>query len=135
MDRVVEAGDFKIMVGGKSPSYKAQDRIKDSVGFEKAADGVNTTITYPYSFAADFDIAFAGMGEDLVHNTKTVSVKIQNNGTITDAGKVHLFVDGVQVEEVHHYELAPGEAKLIQFELPAAYRVLTWTTKYKTITM
>lgn len=33
MDRVVEKGAFKILVGGVSPQYVAKDRIKDSVGY------------------------------------------------------------------------------------------------------
>lgn len=39
MDRVVEKGTFKILVGGVSPQYIAKDRIKDSLGYEDAQKG------------------------------------------------------------------------------------------------
>ncbi|GHT46591.1 beta-glucosidase [Bacteroidia bacterium] len=136
MDRVVEPGDFKIMVGGKSPSYKANDRIKDSVGFETAADGVSTTVNYIKAFAADFEIAYLGVEENLVKNIRTATVKIVNKGNITDIGKVHLFINGVQTDEVHHYELDPGQEKVLSFELaPDASGEFSFVTKYKMLTV
>jgi beta-glucosidase len=136
MDRVVEAGDFKIMVGGKSPSYKANDRIKDSVGFEKASDGVNTTVHYSHTFAADFAVTDVGVEENLVNNTKKVSVKISNRGNITDVGKITLFVNGLQTEDVHHYELDPKQEKTVSFELPSGVSgEIGFVTKYKLLTV
>ncbi|GHT77068.1 beta-glucosidase [Bacteroidia bacterium] len=135
MDRVVEPGDFKIMVGGKSPSYKAQDRIKDSVGFEKPSEGVNTTLEYPYSYAADFELAYVGLEKNLSNNTDKMSIKITNKGNITDIGKVSLFLNGVQSGEAHHYELKPGQEKVIAFELPSdASGEISFVSKYKLIT-
>jgi beta-glucosidase len=136
MDRVVEPGDFKILVGGKSPSYKANDRIKDSVGFETVADGVSTTVNYTKALAADFEIAYLGMEENLVKNIRTATVKIVNKGNITDIGKVHLFINGVQTDEVHHYELDPGQEKVLSFELaPDASGEFSFATKYKLLTV
>ena len=135
MDRVVEPGEFKIMVGGKSPSYKAGDRIKDSVGFTESSDGVNATIDYPLSFAADFDISCVGMEENLVNNRKKISVKVKNNGTLTDAGKLWMYIDGVLSSEVRHYELDPGQEKIIDFHLDNNdFKNITLTTKYKSLT-
>ena len=135
MDRVVQPGEFKVMVGGKSPSYKAGDRIKDSVGFLQESEGVSGTVDYTKSFAADFDVAFAGMEENLIHNRKKVSVKVTNKGNLTDAGKVWLYVDGLQTEFIHHYELDAGEEKTIVFELDGkAFKNVTFATKYKSIT-
>ena len=132
MDRVVEAGDFKIMVGGKSPSYKAQDRIKDSAGFEKSSDGVNTTIQYPYSYAADFELTYLGIERNLSDNTQKIFVKITNKGNITDIGKINMFLNGVQSDEVHHYELNPNQEKIVSFELPSgASGEVSFVGKYK----
>jgi beta-glucosidase len=134
MDRVVEPGEFKIMIGGKSPSYKAADRIKDSVGFTKASDGVNGSVDYSRSFAAEFDIAYVGMEQNLIHQRKKISVKVKNNGGLTDTGKVRMFVDGVQTGEEHHYELDPGQEKLIGFDLDKNdFKNITFTTKYKSL--
>ncbi|GHT18323.1 beta-glucosidase [Bacteroidia bacterium] len=130
MDRVVEVGDFKIMVGGKSPSYKAQDKIKDSVGFLTPSEGVNTTITYPYACTADFDLSFAGTPN------QPISVHVKNKGNLTDVGKVSLFLNGEKIEEVHHYELDPGQEKVLSFEFtPDASGEISFVTKYKIITV
>ena len=134
MDRVVEPGEFKIMVGGKSPSYRAADRIKDSVGFTKASDGVNTTIDYPRLFTADFDIFYQGMEENLVNKTKKISVKVKNNGNLCDAGKLWMYADGIQTGEVHHLELDAGQEKIIIFSLENSdFKNITFATKYKSI--
>lgn len=132
MDRVVEKGEFKIMVGGTSPAYVAADKIKDSVGFNSENEGLNTSIEYPYAYSADFDIQIKGIEENLVNGKKHVLVQIRNKGTLMDAGKVSMFLDGVQNGDVRHYELAPGEEKQISFELPqGSYKQLIFTTKYK----
>ncbi|GAB6012247.1 glycoside hydrolase family 3 C-terminal domain-containing protein [Viscerimonas tarda] len=134
MDRVVEKGQFKIMVGGSSPSYVAKDRIKDSVGFTEAKFGVNTTIDYAQSFAADFTIKLVGVAENLVDKTKTATVAVKNVGTLTDIGTVALFVDGTKAGDDRHYELDPGQEKQIRFEISNPnYSKLLFTTKYKNV--
>jgi beta-glucosidase len=136
MDRVVEPGQFKIMVGGKSPSYVASDKIKDSVGFKTLTDGVNGIINYTMSFGADFKLSYLSMAENLVSKKKIFKVNIKNSGNITDIGTITLYVDGIQEEEVHHYELDPSEEKIIQFSVASGASVnnVTFTTKYKSIT-
>ncbi|MDR1330834.1 MAG: glycoside hydrolase family 3 C-terminal domain-containing protein [Tannerella sp.] len=134
MDRVVEPGEFKIMVGGSSPSYKAQDRIKDSVDFMDAAEGVNGVIDYPHAFAADFSITPSGTEETLIDGSRRIVLKVKNNGNLMDAGKAYMFADGVRSEEIHHYELAPGEEKLITFDAERPdMKQASFTTKYKNI--
>lgn len=135
MDRVVEPGEFKIMVGGKSPSYKAANRIKDSVGFLKSSEGVNQTIDYTQEFAADFNIMYAGMEENLVANTKKVSIKVKNNGDLTDTGKVYMYLDNLRSEELHHFELDPRQETVINFDIEDNTDInnLTFVTKYKNI--
>jgi len=136
MDRVVEPGQFKIMVGGKSPSYKAADKIKDSVGFINPMDGVNGVIDYTMTFAPDFILSYQGMTENLISKKKIFKVKIRNSGNITDAGTVTMYVDGNQKDEIHHYELDPSEEKIILFSVDSCASInnVTFTTKYKSIT-
>ena len=132
MDRVVEKGEFKIMVGGKSPDYVAADKIKDSVGFSNDKEGVNTTIEYPYAFGADFDIRVAGVEDNLMQKKKYALVAVKNKGNLMDTGKVTMYIDGIRQGDVRHYELAPGEEKQIRFELSTPeYQELLFTTKYK----
>jgi beta-glucosidase len=123
------------MIGGKSPSYIATDQIKNSVGFKTSNDGVNGLLDYTKSFGADFTISIVGIEEDLINNKKTAAVKIKNVGTLTDAGKVEMFVDGIRKDEEHHYELEPGGEKIIHFDLDDDSRIqnITFTTKYKSV--
>ena len=134
MDRVVEKGAFKLMVGGKSPNYLATDKIKDSVGFTSEKEGVNGVIEYPYDWEADFSIRIGGVEENLIRKEKQALVFIKNQGNLMDAGKVTLYIDGVRHGDVRHYELAPGEEKPIRFALPATdFKQLLFTTKYKSV--
>lgn len=137
MDRVVEPGEFKIMVGGKSPSYDARDRIKDSVKFTTSSEGINGKIDYPNTYSANFEIAYNGIEENLIYNKKRTSVIVKNTGNLTDTGKVWLFIDGKKSEEVHHYELDPGEERKISFDLDKNEDIkeLIITTKYKSLTV
>lgn len=137
MDRVVESGEFKIMVGGKSPSYKAADRIKHSVGFQHTSEGLNGTIEYPLSYSADFDIEYTGMEENLVNHKKNVFVTVKNKGNITDKGKIYLFMNDIRSDEVHHFELDPGQETKINFGIENMSDIhnLTFVTKYKKLTI
>ncbi|MDR0575676.1 MAG: glycoside hydrolase family 3 C-terminal domain-containing protein [Tannerella sp.] len=136
-DRVVESGEFKIMAGGGSPSYKAQDRIKESIGFKDAAKGVSRTINYPYSFAADFAVSYSSTEEILTDGNRRILLKVKNNGNLMDTGKIYMFADNVRSEEIHHYELASGEEKTITFDLDKNMdtKQLIFTTKYKCISI
>ena len=57
------------------------------------------------------------MVENLITGEKSISVNIKNIGNITDIGKVTIYVNGNQMENVHHYELDPNQDKSIQFIL------------------
>ena len=49
-----------------------------------------------------------------------------------DKRKVEMFVDGKKAGDVVHYELAPGEEKLIPFNLNKDNdKSVAFTTKYK----
>jgi len=137
MDRVVEPGEFKIMVGGKSPSYKAADRIKHSVGFQHTSEGLNGIIEYPLSYSADFDIEYTGMEENLVNHKKNVFVTVENKGNLTDTGKIYLYMNDIRSDEVHHFELDPGQETKINFEIEKNTEIqnLTFVTKYKKLTI
>lgn len=134
MDRVVEPGEFKIMVGGKSPSYTAGDRIKNSVGYKTPAEGISGSLNYTLSFKADFMISETGIDENPVNGKRSASVHVRNAGNLTDAGKISMYVNGVKDGDGHHYELKPGEEKVIHFELTNSdAHNITFTTKYKSI--
>jgi len=135
MDRVVEKGEFKIMAGGSSPSFIASDKIKDSVGFLTSSKGVNETIQYDKSFSSNFVISVLSIDENMIEKNKIIRVSVKNAGNLMDAGKISLYLNGEQQEDVHHYELAPNEEKNIEFSVNSSIEIrnLTITTKYKSV--
>ena len=137
MDRVVESGEFLINVGGKSPSYKAGDRIKNTVAYRSESEGVTGTVNYQNSYKADFTLLYSGVEENLIYNKKRALIRVKNVGNIMDVGKVRMFVDGTMSGEVHHYELAPNEEKTISFDLDKGKDIkeITFTGKKKSITV
>ncbi|WP_029905179.1 glycoside hydrolase family 3 C-terminal domain-containing protein [Prevotella sp. 10(H)] len=135
MDRVVEKGTFKIIIGGKSPSYIAADRIKDSVGFEDSKDGVMTEIEYPYDFRSDFATTIVNVENNPKGEGKVAYVTVTNTGTITDTGKLSLFIDGIKTGDDRHYDLDPNEEKQFTFEIKKGdFQILQFITKYKSVT-
>jgi beta-glucosidase len=125
MDRVVESGEFKVSVGGRSPEYVAADRIKHSVGYPTPAQGLSTMLDYRGSFAANFELSW-----------QDGALVVTNTGTITDTGRATLYIDGRATGETHHWELAPGQVRRIPFDVSAAAgRPCTIVSKYRTLTL
>lgn len=136
MDRVVENGEFKICVGGMSPDFVAKDKIKDSVGYDSNKKGLSTILNYKQDFAADFRLTLAKEEESLTNNQKTVWVSVKNVGNLMDTGKLEMFVDGKKTGAAVHYELAPGEEKLIPFKLEKGNKAaVSFTSKYKMLAL
>ena len=134
MDRVVEKGEFKICVGGTSPQYVAKDKIKDSVGYKDGKSGVSAMLDYTHEFAADFGLSVAKEEDNIKENSKTIYVAVKNNGTIMDTGKVEMYVNGTKTGDAVHYELGPGEEKLIPFTVAKdGGNDVMFTTKYKAV--
>jgi beta-glucosidase len=139
MDRVVEPGEFKIMVGGHSPSYIAADQIKNSVGFRTPEDGLSFMLNYQQPFKANFELSFENvdnLSSDGNKGNKKIIVRVRNTGNLTDVEKLRMYVDGVLSDDVHHFELAPNTEKLIQFEVVnKPGEEITVTSKYKSVSM
>jgi beta-glucosidase len=134
MSRVVEPGQFRIMVGGRSPEYTAADRIKNSVGYREASEGVNDSLDYTSSYQADFVLTPGAMQMDSITHRPMATVVVTNKGTLTDVGKVTLYVNGTQQDDVRHFELAPGASKTIFFPLEGTgEKDCIFTTQYKSV--
>jgi beta-glucosidase len=135
MDRVVESGEYKIMVGGKSPDYIPEDQIKNSVGFLTPSDGINGVINYNQVFKANFELSYKGISNSLMYRKKKISVEVKNTGNITDMGKINLYINGSKQDDTHHFDLDPGESKTVVFSVNNDINIhkLTFTTKYKSI--
>ncbi|MBV4357576.1 glycoside hydrolase family 3 C-terminal domain-containing protein [Pinibacter aurantiacus] len=136
MDRVVEAGDFKILVGGKSPSFKASDEIKNSVAFTNSAEGVSTMFHYNKKFAASFSMTTGKIFVDSIIGKKILPVLVKNNGNLTDVGTISMYINGNRADDVHHFEVEPGKEKQVEFILneDVAGKQVTFTSKHVSIT-
>lgn len=132
MDRVVEPGEFKIMVGGMSPDFKATDRVKDSLGYP-AGKGVTGTLDYKVPFAADYRYTIDGVDHNLVDGTTDIRVMVTNAGSLTDTGTLTMYVDGEREGITRHYELEPGQSRVITFKVDKSdYSEVTFTSRHKT---
>lgn len=120
MRRVVEPGEFRILVGGSSPRYVAGDRIKESVGYADAREGVAASLVYSQARAADFRLSVDRVEERLPDGRKTLWVTVRNVGNLTDAGRIRLYVAGQRCGEERHFELDPGQERSIPFCVAAA---------------
>jgi len=136
MDRVVEAGDFKILVGGKSPSFKASDEIKNSVAFANSAEGVSAMLHYNKKFSASFSMTTGNMFVDSIIGKKILPLLVKNNGNLTDVGTVSMYINGNRVDDMHHFEVEPGKEKQVAFILneDVAGKQVTFTSKHVSIT-
>lgn len=133
LSRVVEPGEFKLSIGGKSPDFVAKDKIKDSVSF-KDGEGVQTTIDYPMAFASDFNMTVDRIETDLATGKRKAVMTVTNNGNIVDVDKVRLYVDGRATGKIRHYELEPGRSRTIEFALPDnEIKDITLTSKHNTV--
>lgn len=133
LSRVVEPGEFKLSIGGKSPDFVAKDKIKDSVSF-KDGEGVQTTIDYPMAFASDFNMTVDRIETDLATGKRKAVVTVTNNGNIVDVDKVRLYVDGRATGKIRHYELEPAQSRTIEFALPDnEIKDITLTSKHNTV--
>jgi len=126
MDRVVEPGEFRIMVGGQSPSFKAGDKIKNSVGYRNEREGLTATLNYTAACKANFILTPEAVKKG------GVGVTVKNTGNLTDIGRLTLYVNGEEKGDVRHFELGPGASKLILFPVSEHGEVnITFATKYK----
>ena len=134
MDRVVEKGEFKFLVGGVSPEFVAKDKIKDSVGYGSNKQGVQGMLNYNHDFAADFSLSIAKVEENLQKEENTIYVCVKNNGNLTDTGKIRMFVDGKKQGDEMHYELEPGEEKQIPYKIKKDdVGKVVFTSKYQSL--
>ena len=101
-----------------------------------AEKGLSGMLEYTHEFAADFGLSLFKVEENLLKNQKTIWVSVKNNGTLMDTGKIEMYVGGKKTGENVHYELAPGEEKLIPFSVDKNNDGdVLFTTKYKVLSI
>ena len=93
-------------------------------------------LEYNHGFEADFDLALSKVEDNLLAKQRTIWISVKNNGTLMDTGKVEMYVDGRKTGDKVHYELAPGEEKLIPFIVDKdSNQSVVFATKYKVLSI
>lgn len=115
MDRVVERGEFKVMVGGVSPSYKAHDHIKDSLKYNGSTEGITGRFTVSKEYAARFEYKLQINEPVKMNRDNSLIVKVANEGNLTDVGELKLYHNGKFTGESHRFEIDPGADKEMKF--------------------
>jgi beta-glucosidase len=116
MDRVLEPGEFKVMVGGVSPWAAPGDRYKDRVGFNGPEEGVSGAFTATKRLAADFSYSLETPDAAKAGAPAEVFVTVTNNGAMTDVGEVKLYA-GDALAAYKRFEVEPGKSKKLPFKL------------------
>jgi beta-glucosidase len=116
MDRVVETGPVKIMVGGSSPLAQIHDGQKQNVGFASSDQGVVGELNISQALAANFVSHITAPPIVSQHSRLQAIVNVTNKGNLTDTGEVKMYVDGRFVD-TQHFELRPGQTKPLPFEI------------------
>lgn len=136
MDRVVETGPVKIMVGGASPEALTNDGQKQHIGFKTPDQGVNGELdikdALAPSFAYSIDVPGAVSHNALFHTT----VLVKNAGSMTDVGDIKLYANGNFIG-TQRFEVNPQDAKPLDFPVTlheAGVVTLTAVGKYSVVT-
>lgn len=117
MVRRVEAGDFRVFVGGVSPYCdKGNDNRKERMGYASAEEGACGAFTLENGVAADFRTEKKVEGGNIV-------LRVTNEGGLCDVVKAELYADGELAADVRS-EAEPGETVEFVFEGAPANAVI-----------
>ena len=117
MVRRVEAGKFRIHVGGVSPDVPKdinQDR-KAKVGFTDPESGISGEFTESKPYAAHFVYQLELPEKASSGQAFAATVTVKNDGNLTDVTEARLY-DSVELAS-WRFELKPGEEKTHTFEV------------------
>lgn len=120
MDRVLETGPVKIMVGGSSPEPLSDgDGQKRKVGYHDDAQGVVGELDIKAPLAARFSYRIDAPKSAKKAAPFHAAVRIANSGDMTDVGEVQLFLNGSAVGS-QRFEANPGQTKALDFTITPA---------------
>jgi beta-glucosidase len=115
MVRRVEAGTFRIHVGGVSPEPPdGGDDHKLHVSFNDRTEGVSKEFQEPKDYSAKFVYTLTTPGQASAGRSIPATVTVKNTGDLTDVTDVRLY-SGDELDS-WSFELNPGETKSHEFQ-------------------
>ncbi|MDD4921092.1 MAG: glycoside hydrolase family 3 N-terminal domain-containing protein [Bacteroidales bacterium] len=114
MFRVLEAGKFRVHVGGISPEAPAGNREhKQKIGFTDPAKGISGEFEVAKRYEANFKYSLAVPEKVRGGESFSATVTIKNEGNLLDIADIRLY--GESLLDTRRFEIAPGETKTYKF--------------------
>jgi hypothetical protein len=116
MVRRVEAGKFRIHVGGVSPDVPSDinEGRKARIGFYNPLEGITGEFSEPKTYSARFTYSMAIPETAANGQPFDTTVTVKNDGNLTDVTEAKIY-EGVELDS-WRFELKPGEEKAHTFE-------------------
>jgi beta-glucosidase len=119
MKRKVEAGEYKVMIGGVSPDCIHTTRLKSNLSYTSQADGISGL----FHITED---NFAKLEYEVTTQDQSCEIVVKNTGILTDTGRIEIYLDQNKYADQWYeaesmdetfirftYSLAPGDHNLI----------------------
>jgi len=114
MTRVLEAGAFRVHVGGVSPEPPAgSTEHKQKIGFKDPSQGISGEFTVPESYQAAFTTELTAPATVKGGENFQASVTVRNQGRLVDIAAIKLYGDTLL--DTWRFEVEPGETKTHTF--------------------
>ena len=114
LDRVLETGPIKIMVGGASPEALTGDGQKQKVGYAGPDQGMSGDLNIMRGLSARFAYDLSVPTKSTLGKPFPAVVRVKNTGGMTDIGDVKLFAEGMLLA-AQRFEVNPGQVKTLTF--------------------
>jgi beta-glucosidase len=116
MVRVLEAGKFRVHVGGASPEPPTGNtEFKQRIGFTKASEGISGEFEVGRSYQANFEDVLTVPANVKGGETFPATVTVKNNGNLLDIADIKIYGD--ILIDTHRFEIEPGETKTYTFNI------------------
>ena len=116
MKRVLEAGKFRMHVGGVCPEPpKGSTEHKQKIGFKDPSQGISGEFTVDKDYKADFEYTVSAPKSVKGGESFKVVVKVKNSGNLLDIADVKLY--GNSFLDDRRAEIEAGETKEMVFDV------------------
>jgi beta-glucosidase len=116
MLRVLEAGKFRVHVGGASPEPPTGNaQFKQRIGFTNASQGISGEFEVNKIYQANFEYTLSTPATVRGGDNFQATVSVKNNGNLLDIADIKLYGD--DLIDTHRFEIEAGETKTYTFNV------------------